>query len=88
MVLGMFASAFFTAGALARHYRGKDRLRTAMFEGMQAAMAVLALSLAHKDYFVVNLPYQTLVYLLIGFIANSWLQVVRAEGAAHAHRRL
>jgi hypothetical protein len=87
-VLGMFASAFFTAGRLARHYRGKDRVRTALFEGLQAAMAVLTLSLAHKEYFVVNLPYQTLVYLLIGFIANSWLQVVRAEGAANAHRRL
>jgi hypothetical protein len=88
MVLGMFASAFFTAGSLARHYRGRDRVRTALFEGLQAAMAVLTLSLAHKDYFVVNLPYQTLVYLLIGFIANSWLQVVRGEGAAYAHRRL
>jgi hypothetical protein len=87
-VLGMFASAFFTAGALARRYRGRDRVRTAIFEGLQAAMAVLTLSLAHKEYFVVNLPYQTLVYLLIGFIANSWLQVVRAESAAHAHRRL
>jgi hypothetical protein len=87
-VLGMFGSAFFMAGSLARYYRGRDRMRTALFEGLQAAMAVLALSLAHKEYFVVNLPYQTLVYLLIGFIANSWLQVVRAEGAAHAYRRL
>jgi hypothetical protein len=87
-VLGMFASAFFMAGGLARHYRGKDPFRTALFEGLQASMAVLALSLAHKDFFVVHLPYQALVYLLIGFIAYSWLQVVRGEGASYERRRV
>jgi hypothetical protein len=87
-VLGMFASAFFMAGRLARHYRGKDAFRTALFEGLQASMAVLALSLAHKDFFVVHLPYQALAYLLIGFIVNAWLQVVRGEGARHAVGRV
>lgn len=83
-VMGMFASAFFMAGRLARHYRGRDPFRTGLFEGLQAAMAVLALSLAHKDFFVVHIPFQALVYLLVGFIAHSWLQVVRGEGPVHA----
>jgi hypothetical protein len=79
-VLGMFASAFFTAGRLAAHYRQqRDAFRTALFEGLQAAMAVLALSLAHKNFFVVHLPYQAVVYLLIGFIANSSLVLVRGR---------
>ena len=78
-VLGMFLSAFLSANWLARHYRGKDRFRTGLFEGLQAGTAVLALSLAHKDFFVVHIAYQTVVYLLIGFIANSWLQVVRVR---------
>jgi hypothetical protein len=77
-VLGMFASAFFTAGRLATHYRRqRDGFHTAMFEGLQAAMAVLALSLAHKNFFAVHVPYQAVVYLLIGFIANSSLLLVR-----------
>jgi hypothetical protein len=77
-VLGMFASAFFMAGRLATHYRRqRDGFHTAMFEGLQAAMAVLALSLAHKNFFAIHLPYQAVVYLLIGFIANSSLLLVR-----------
>jgi hypothetical protein len=76
-VLGMFASAFFTAGRLARHYRGKDKFKTGLFEGLQAGMAVLTLSLAHKDFFVNHLPYQAFTYMIIGFIAYSWLEVTR-----------
>ena len=76
----MFGSAFLTAGRLAEHYRDKDKFKTAMFEGLQAAMATLVLSLAHKDFFVNHIPYQTFTYLLIGFIAYSWLEMVRAEG--------
>jgi hypothetical protein len=88
-VLGMFGSAFFMAGRLARHYRRRhDPLRTAWFEGLQAAMAVLTLSLAHKDFFVVNLPFQALAYLLVGCIINAWLQLGRDEGTRHATGRL
>ena len=79
-VLGMFASAFFMAGRLARALpRRRDGFRHGLFEGLQAAMAVLTLSLAHKDFFVVHLPYQAIVYLLIGFIANAWLVIVRQQ---------
>ena len=86
-VLGMFASAFFMAGRLATHYRlRRDGFHTAMFEGLQAAMAVLALSLAHKDFFVVHLPYQAIVYLLTGFIANSWLLLVRQQEPGYEAR--
>ena len=77
MVLGMFASAFLMAGDLVHHYHGRDRFRTGLFEGLRGGLAVLALSLAHKDFFVVHLPYQTFVYLLVGFIAYSWLQIQR-----------
>jgi hypothetical protein len=79
-VLGMFGSAFFMAGRLAAHYRKRrDAFHTALFEGLQAAMAVLALSLAHKNFFAVHLPYQAIVYLLIGFIAHSSLVIVRRQ---------
>jgi hypothetical protein len=86
-VLGMFASAFITAGRLSRHYRGKDAFKTGLFEGLQAGTAVLALSLASRDYFISHLPFQTFLYLVIGFIGYSWLQVARDERqkALHEH---
>jgi hypothetical protein len=78
-VLGMLASAFFMAGSLARQYRNRDPWRCALYEGLQAALAVLTLGLAHKDFFIVNIPYQTLTYLCVGYIASAWL-ATRREG--------
>jgi hypothetical protein len=83
-VLGMFAAAFFTAGSLATHYRGRDKFMTGIFEGLQAGIAVLGLSLAHKDFFVNHLPYQAFTYLILGFIAYSWLEVERGKPASPA----
>ncbi len=85
-VLGMLGSAFFMAGSLARHYRGRDAFRCGLYEGLQAAIAVLALGLAHKDFFVVHIPYQTVTYLIIGYVANGWLEMVRKEPGRHARR--
>jgi hypothetical protein len=87
-VLGMLGSAFLMAGSLARHYRGRDAFRCGLYEGLQAAIAVLALGLAHKDFFVVHIPYQTVTYLIIGYVANGWLDMVRKEPRRHARRRL
>jgi hypothetical protein len=42
-------------------------------------MAVLLLSMAHKSFFAVHVPYQAIVYLLIGFIAHSSLVIVRRQ---------
>jgi len=83
-VLGMFAAAFLTAGRVARYYRGKDNFKTGLFEGLQAGVAVLGLSLAHKDFYVNHVPYQAFTYLIIGFIAYSWLEVERAESQSRA----
>jgi hypothetical protein len=87
-VLGMFGSAFLMAGWLARHHRNRDPLRCSLYEAMQAGIAVLALGLAHKDFFVVHIPYQTLTYLLIGYVAGAWLQVVRSQVKGHGRWRL
>lgn len=79
-VLGMFASTFFTAVRLAKHYRRQgDNFRAALFEGMQGAVAVLTLSLAHKNYFCSYVPYQAVVYLLLGFISNASLVLARRQ---------
>lgn len=82
-VLGMFGSAFLVAGRLARHYRDIDPFQSALFDGLQAAIAVLVLSLAHKDFFVVHIPFQALTYLVIGFIASAWMQLTREQWEQH-----
>ncbi|HET7204906.1 MAG TPA: hypothetical protein VFI92_16215 [Steroidobacteraceae bacterium] len=87
-VLGMLGSAFFMAGSLARHHRDRDPFRCGLYEGLQAGIAVLTLGLAHKDFFVVHIPYQTITYLIVGYIANAWLEMVRTEPKRHARRRL
>ena len=84
LVLGMFVAGFRAAGRLARYYAGRDEFQAALFDGLQAAIAVLLLSLAHKDFFVVHLPYQALVYLILGYVGNAWLQVQRAQESARA----
>jgi hypothetical protein len=78
-VLGTMASAFFMAGSLARQYRNRDPFRCGLYEGLQAAIAVLTLGLAHKDFFIVNIPYQTMTYLFVGYICSAWL-ATRREG--------
>jgi hypothetical protein len=78
-VLGMFVSAFRAAGRLGRYYEGRNNFRAGLYQGLQAAVAVLALSLAHKDFFVMNMPYQALTYLIIGWIAWAHMQALREQ---------
>jgi hypothetical protein len=59
-----------------------------LYEGLQAAVAVLTLGLAHKDFFVVHIPYQAITYLIVGYVANAWLEMVRRERAGHVRWRL
>ena len=70
-VLGMFFAAFRAARWLAQHYRESDRFKAGLFDGLAAGVAVLTLSLAHKDFLVVHLPFQTLVLLIFGYIMIS-----------------
>ncbi len=74
-VLGLFISAFRTASWLSHYYRHKDIFKASIFDGLRAGIAVLLLSLAHKDFFAFHFPYQTLVMLLIGFLVVSRFQI-------------
>lgn len=76
VTLGLFLSAFRCAGWISAHYRGQDPFRAGLFDGLRAAIAVLALSLAHKDFYIYHMPYQTLVLLVLGFLMVYRLQVV------------
>lgn len=69
-MLGMFFAAFRTAGRLARYYAARP-VRAGVFEGLRAAVAILALSLAHKDFLVFHIPFQTLIFLLFGYLVAA-----------------
>lgn len=67
-VLALFVAAFRTAGWLSHYYRQRDSYQAGLFDGLRAGIPVLLLSLAHKDFFVVNIPFQTLVLLILGYL--------------------
>lgn len=67
-ILGMFFAGFRAAGWLCDYYRERDPYQAGLFDGLRAGIAVLTLSLAHKDFFVFNIPYQTLVLLVFGYL--------------------
>jgi hypothetical protein len=74
-VLGLFFAAFRAAGHLSRYYQERDRYLAGLFDGLRAGIAVLTLSLAHKDFFAYHIPFQTLVLLIFSFIVISHRQV-------------
>lgn len=67
-VLALFLSAYRTAGQLARAFQGRDPVQAGIFDGLRAAICIIVLSLAHKDFFVFNMPYQVLVLLVLGYL--------------------
>ena len=67
-MFGLLFAAFTTAGRLAMFYRDTEPWLCGFFEGLRAGVAVIALSLFHKDFLVFNLPFQTLVTLLLGYL--------------------
>ncbi|MDX9740827.1 MAG: hypothetical protein RBT81_06570 [Gammaproteobacteria bacterium] len=68
-IVGGLISAWRTAGRLALEHAGVDPFHAGIFDGLKAGIAIVALSLAHKDFFVLHLPYQTLVLLMLGYLA-------------------
>lgn len=87
-ILGMLTAAFRTAGRLARAWAPRDRFRSGVFDGLRAVICLLAISLAHKDFFVLHLPYQTLFLLIMGYLAVAQHQLAREERPKAAVTRL
>jgi hypothetical protein len=81
-ILAMMWAAFRTAGRLSDHYRGRDGFKAGLFDGLRAGIAVITVSLAHKDFFVFNLPYQTLVMLILGYLVVSSARLADDRTAA------
>jgi hypothetical protein len=67
-VFGLFWAGFRAAGRLAERHRG-DGWRMGLFQGIQAGLAVLFVSLWHSNFFVFQMGYQVVLFLLLGYLA-------------------
>ncbi|HEX7035815.1 MAG TPA: hypothetical protein VF210_08575 [Pseudomonadales bacterium] len=83
LVLGLFWAGWRQARRLVRHYQGRDPTRAGIAEGLSATMVILTLSLAHKDFFVFHIPYQTMLVCVFGYLAA---QVQRIESTVPDRR--
>ncbi len=85
-MLALFGSAFNKATLLMRHYEASNPLESGIFDGLRAGIVVLAISLAHKDFFAYHLPYQTLVVLIFGYLSIKMREMDTAATQRHAAR--
>lgn len=69
-VMGVLFYAFLLAGRLAKQIPN-DAWHTAMLQTVRVLMPIIALSLFHKNFFVYQIPFQTLVVLLLGYLAHT-----------------
>jgi hypothetical protein len=88
-VLALFGVAFFSAGRLARKHASSPTW-SGLFQGLQACVAIAALSLIHKNFFVFQLGYQVVVLTLLGYLIYAVKHVPvnpggGAPGEAKAH---
>ncbi len=68
-VVGLFLAAFGAAGRVIRRLRDVDPVLCGITQGLRGGIAMIVVSLAHKDHLIVNLPFQTLVFLILGAVA-------------------
>ena len=70
LVALLFISAFRLAGRLAQ-VSSERPLAIALFRSLQAGVAILALSIVHKNSFVSEMTFQTLFVLIVGYLIYS-----------------
>ena len=86
LVLGMFWAGWCQARRLVRYYAGRDPVKAGIAHGLSATMVILVLSLAHKDFFVFHIPYQTMVACVFGYLAAQVQRIESAEAALEVGR--
>lgn len=80
LILYLHYSVFRSARRSANSYAKQgDSLKAGILEGISVTVVLIALSLFHKDYFVFNLPYQTLLMTIFGYVVYQEKQLLRAH---------
>ncbi len=72
IIVALFMVAFRNANELERRYAGNME-QSGIFLGLQGAIAVLFISLWHKNFFVFHIGYQAIVVTMFGYLAY-WLR--------------
>ncbi len=68
LAVGLLASTYFVAGRLERDFEGMPE-RIAALRASRAGMAIIFITLWHKHSFVFDIHYQTMLMLLLGYVA-------------------
>jgi hypothetical protein len=68
LILGLLAATFRSAGRLERAYADVPE-RAAALRAARPAIAIILITLAHKNVLVFDVAYQTLLMIIIGFVA-------------------
>lgn len=79
-VMAIFVSAFALAGRLARDHAWSP-FHAGLFQGLQAGVIILALSLLHKPFFTFQLGYQVFLLTLLGYLVYASRHPVRRDTA-------
>lgn len=74
----MFFSAYRLAGRLAQTTGGTP-LAAGLFGGLQVGVAILALSVVHKNLIVFSIIFQTLFVLIVGYLIYSARHLIGAD---------
>jgi hypothetical protein len=80
-ILGMLWSSFTVAVRLSQDTR-LTRWHRAAFLGLQASIAIMAISLTHNNFFVFDIGFQALLMLMLGY-AIYWQKNVNLLGDAN-----
>lgn len=69
-VMGVLFYGFVLAGRLATQVPNAA-WHTAMLQTTRVLMPIIAISLFHKNFFVYQIPFQTLIVVLLGYLAHT-----------------
>lgn len=68
LTIALFVVGYRQAVIMYGLYAGRDPTRAGIARGLCATMVLLTISLAHKDFFVSHIPFQTLVVCALGYL--------------------
>ena len=84
LVLAMFWAAFRQASGLVKYYSTRDPTKAGIARGLRAGVLILAISLAHSDFFAFHVPYQALMTCVFGYLAAQTHLVRSMRSAARS----
>lgn len=67
-VLALLLAGFYQAVLFRKRASGRDPTKAGIARGLAASMIIFIISLAHKDFLVYHIPFQTLISCVLGYL--------------------